>query len=291
MASSFERYQKRRLISSYFSVILSIFLVLFLLGSLGLFLINSEKISNNFRENIPMSLYFKDKATPDDLAKFEETLKTAPYIKEFKFVHKDSAAVEQQEVIGEDFVHFLGFNPLQNSYDIHFNGEYVIKDSIKEIELTFKENDLIEDVVYDQQLVELVNENITKITFWVLVISAVFAFISFLLINSSLRLSVYSKRFIIKTMQMVGATKSFIRKPFIWTSVKLGMIGSILAIIGVLAIAYYADSKFPTLLILEDTQSLFIVCGGIFIVGIIITYISTFFATQRFLNLKSDDLY
>ncbi len=291
MASSFERYQKRRLISSYFSVILSIFLVLFLLGSLGLFLINSEKISNNFRENIPMSLYFKDKATPDDLAKFEETLKTAPYIKDFKFVHKDSAAVEQQEVIGEDFVHFLGFNPLQNSYDIHFNGEYVIKDSIKEIELTFKENDLIEDVVYDQQLVELVNENITKITFWVLVISAVFAFISFLLINSSLRLSVYSKRFIIKTMQMVGATKSFIRKPFIWTSVKLGMIGSILAIIGVLAIAYYADSKFPTLLILEDTQSLFIVCGGIFIVGIIITYISTFFATQRFLNLKSDDLY
>jgi len=291
MASSFERYQKRRLISSYFSVILSIFLVLFLLGSLGLFLINSEKISNNFRENIPMSLYFKDKATPDDLAKFEETLKTAPYIKDFKFVHKDSAAVEQQEVIGEDFVHFLGFNPLQNSYDIHFNGEYVIKDSIKEIELTFKENVLIENVVYDQQLVELVNENITKITFWVLVISAVFAFISFLLINSSLRLSVYSKRFIIKTMQMVGATKSFIRKPFIWTSVKLGMIGSILAIIGILAIAYYADSKFPTLLILEDTQSLFIVCGGIFIVGIIITYVSTFFATQRFLNLKSDDLY
>lgn len=291
MASSFERYQKRRLISSYFSVILSIFLVLFLLGSLGLFLINSEKISNNFRENIPMSLYFKDKATPEDLAKFEETLKTAPYIKDFKFVHKDSAAIDQQEVIGEDFVHFLGFNPLQNSYDIHFNGEYVVKDSIKNIEIVFKENELIEDVVYDQQLVELVNENISKITFWVLVISAVFAFISFLLINSSLRLSVYSKRFIIKTMQMVGATKSFIRKPFIWTSVKLGMIGSVLAILGVLAIAYYVDSKFPTLLILEDTKSLFIVCSGIFIVGVIITYISTYFATQRFLNLKSDDLY
>lgn len=291
MASSFERYQKRRLISSYFSVILSIFLVLFLLGSLGLFLINSEKISNNFRENIPMSLYFKDKATSEDLTKFEETLKTAPYIKDFKFVHKDSAAIDQQEVIGEDFVHFLGFNPLQNSYDIHFKGEYVIKDSIKNIEIIFKENELIEDVVYDQQLVELVNENITKITFWVLIVSAVFAFISFLLINSSLRLSVYAKRFIIKTMQMVGATKSFIRKPFIWTSVKLGMIGSILAILGVLGIAYYVDSKFPTLLILEDSQSLFIVCGGIFIVGIIITYISTFFATQRFLNLKSDDLY
>lgn len=291
MASSFERYQKRRLISSYFSVILSIFLVLFLLGSLGLFLINSEKISNNFRENIPMSVYFNDKATSSDLKAFEESLKTAPYIKDYKFVHKDSAALEQQEVIGEDFVHFLGFNPLQNSYDIHFNGDYVVKDSIKNIEFSFKENDLIEDIVYDQQLVELVNENITKITFWILVISAVFAVMSFLLINSSLRLSVYSKRFIIKTMQMVGATKSFIRKPFIWTSVKLGMIGSVLAILGVLCIAYYADTKFPSLLILQDTQSLIIVCGGIFIVGIIITYISTYFATQRFLNLKSDDLY
>jgi len=291
MASSFERYQKRRLISSYFSVILSIFLVLFLLGSLGLFLINSEKISNNFRENIPMSIYFKDKASQQDITKFEEALKTAPYIKDYKFVHKDSAAISQKEIIGEDFVHFLGFNPLQNSYDIHFNGEYVVKDSIKDIELTFKENDLIEDVVYDQQLVELVNDNIRKITFWVLVISGIFALISFLLINSSLRLSIYAKRFIIKTMQMVGATKSFIRKPFIWTSVKLGMIGSLLAIIGVIAIAFYADSKFPTLQILDDMQSLYIVCAGIFILGIIITYISTFFATQRFLNLKSDDLY
>lgn len=291
MASSFERYQKRRLISSYFSVILSIFLVLFLLGSLGLFLINSEKISNNFRENIPMSIYFNDKATPDDMKKFEDSLKLAPYIKDFVFVHKDSAAVSQQEVIGEDFVHFLGFNPLQNSYDIHFKGEYVVKDSIKDIELAFKENKLIEDVVYDQQLVELVNENISKITFWVLVISGVFAVISFLLINSSLRLSVYAKRFIIKTMQMVGATKSFIRKPFIWTSVKLGMIGSVLAIIGILIVAYYVDSKFPSLLLLKDYQSLITVCGGVFVVGIIITFISTYFATQRFLNLKSDDLY
>jgi len=238
-----------------------------------------------------MSIYFNDKASPNDLKEFEDSLKIAPFIKDYKFVHKDSAAVEQQEIIGEDFVHFLGFNPLQNSYDVHFKGEYVVKDSIKSIELAFKENDLIEDIVYDQQLVELVNENISKITFWVLVISAVFTVMSFLLINSSLRLSVYSKRFIIKTMQMVGATKSFIRKPFIWTSVKLGMIGSALAIVGILIIAFYVDSKFPTLLILEDTQSLFIVCGGVFIVGIIITYISTFFATQRFLNLKSDDLY
>jgi len=291
MATSYERYQKRRLISSYFSVILSIFLVLFLLGSLGLFIINSEKISNNFRENIPMSVYFKDTAKPEDLKAFEEEVKKSDYIKDIVFVHKDSAAISQQEVIGEDFVHFLGFNPLQNSFDLHFKGAYVEQDSIKNIELNFKDNNQIEDVVYDRQLVDLVNKNIKTITYWVLIISGLFAFIAMLLINSSMRLSIYSKRFIIKTMQMVGATKSFIRKPFIWTSVKLGMIGAALAIIGILILTYYADQKFPTLHLLQDYQALFTVCAGVFIVGIIITYISTYFATQRFLNLKSDDLY
>ena len=291
MSTSYERYQKRRLISSYFSVILSIFLVLFLLGSLGLFVINSEKISNNFRENIPMSIYFKDEAKPEDLQKFENEVKNAVYLKDITFVHKDSAAITQQDVIGEDFVHFLGFNPLQNSFDIHFKGNYVEKDSIKNIEITFKENPLIDDVVYDRQLVDLVNKNIQNITFWVLVISAFFAIIAMLLINSSLRLSIYSKRFIIKTMQMVGATKSFIRRPFIWTSIKLGMIGSLLAIVGVIALTYYVDAKFPTLNLIKEYESLVIVCAGIFTIGIVITYISTFFATNRFLNLKSDDLY
>lgn len=291
MSTSYERYQKRRLISSYFSVILSIFLVLFLLGSLGLFVINSEKISNNFRENIPMSIYFKNEAKPEDLKKFENEVKEAPYLKDITFVHKDTAAITQKDIIGEDFVHFLGFNPLQNSFDLHFKGNYVEKDSIKNIELAFKENPLIDDVVYDRQLVDLVNKNIKNITFWVLVISGFFAFIAMLLINSSLRLSIYSKRFIIKTMQMVGATKSFIRRPFIWTSIKLGMIGSFLAILGVLGLTYYLDSKFPTLLLIKEYDSVLIVCVGIFLVGIIITYISTFFATNRFLNLKSDDLY
>jgi len=238
-----------------------------------------------------MSVYFKDTAKPEDLKSFEEEVKKSAYIKDIVFVHKDSAAVSQQEVIGEDFVHFLGFNPLQNSFDLHFKGAYVEQDSIKNIELNFKENNLIDDVVYDRQLVDLVNKNIQTITYWVLIISGFFALIAMLLINSSMRLSIYSKRFIIKTMQMVGATKAFIRKPFIWTSVKLGMIGSVLAIIGIIILTYYADQKFPTLHLLQDYQSLITVCAGVFIVGIIITYISTYFATQRFLNLKSDDLY
>lgn len=291
MATAYEKYQKRRLISSYFSVILSIFLVLFLLGSLGMFVINYEKISNNFKENIPMSIYFKEDVNEKQLAAYQTELDSQKFIKDLTFVHKDSAANIHQKTIGEDFVKFLGFNPLQHSFDLHFNGAYVEKDSIKNIEIGIKENPLVDEVVYDAQLVDLVNKNIRTISFWVLIISGVFAFISVLLINSSLRLSIYSKRFIIKTMQMVGATKSFIRKPFIITSIKLGIIGSVLAIIGILALTAYADSKLPTLGLMSDLQSIVLVCGTVFIVGIIITYISTYFATQRFLNLKSDDLY
>lgn len=291
MATAYEKYQKRRLISSYFSVILSIFLVLFLLGSLGMFVINYEKISNNFKENIPMSIYFKEDVNEKQLAAYQTELDSQKFIKDLTFVHKDSAANIHQKTIGEDFVKFLGFNPLQHSFDLQFNGAYVEKDSIKNIEIGIKENPLVDEVVYDAQLVDLVNKNIRTISFWVLIISGVFAFISVLLINSSLRLSIYSKRFIIKTMQMVGATKSFIRKPFIITSVKLGIIGSVLAIIGILALTAYADSKLPTLGLMSDLQSIVLVCGTVFIVGIIITYISTYFATQRFLNLKSDDLY
>ncbi|MBW3518245.1 ABC transporter permease [Flavobacterium sp. NKUCC04_CG] len=293
MASSFERYQKRKLISSYFSVILSIFLVLFLLGTLGLFIMNSEKISNNFRETIPMSVYFNDKATSSDLDQFLKEMQSAAYVKDVHYVSKDSAAKSHQDIIGEDFLHFLGFNPLENSFDIHLKGDYVVADSIKKIELEFKNNDLISDTVYDKQLVELVNENIKTITFWMLVISGFLAVVAMLLINSSLRLLIFSSRFIIKTMQMVGATKSFIRRPFIWHSMKLGIIGSLLAIAGVFGVSYYLDLKFPSLGLgfQEDYMPILFISAGIFIVGIIITSISTFFATQRFLNLKSDELY
>lgn len=291
MATSFEKHQKRRLITSYFSVILSISLVLFLLGSLGLFVINYDRISDNFRENIPMSVYFTDEATPQDLEKFEQEVSQAAFTKDITFVHKDSAAVQHQEVIGEDFVHFLDFNPLQNSFDMHFKGAYVIQDSIKNIEMSFKENPLIDDVVYDRQLVDLVNDNIQKISFWVLVVSGFFTLISILLINSSLRLSIYAKRFIIKTMQMVGATKSFIRRPFIWTNIKLGIIGALVAIVAIVSLATYINNQLPDIQLLAGYQSLVMVCGGVFLLGILIAYISTYFATQRFLNLQSDELY
>ena len=291
MASSFENYNKRRLISSYFSVVLSIFLVLFLLGALGLFVINSKKITNDFKENIPMTVFFDNDAKDSTISAFDTELKNAKFIKEYAFVHKDSAAKNNVDIVGKDFMEFLGFNPLQNSFDIHLKGDYVNADSIKKIERNIRKNEMVSEIIYDKELVDMVNNNVTKISFWILVISAILTVVAMLLINSSLRLSVYSHRFTIKTMQMVGATKSFIRKPFIWRSIKLGLIGSGLAIIALLFLVFYVDSLFPSLGIAKDYVSIAIVIFGMLVVGIIITSISTFFATQRFLNLKTDDLY
>ncbi|TXI65191.1 MAG: FtsX-like permease family protein, partial [Flavobacterium sp.] len=280
-----------RLISSYFSVVLSIFLVLFLLGALGLFVINSKKITNDFKENIPMTVFFNNDANDSVISAFDVEMKNAKFIKDYAFVHKDSAAKNNVDIVGKDFMEFLGFNPLQNSFDIHLKGDYVIADSIKKIERNIRKNEMVSEIIYDKELVDMVNNNVTKISFWILVISGILAVVAMLLINSSLRLSVYSHRFTIKTMQMVGATKSFIRKPFIWRSIKLGLIGSGLAIVALLALVFYVDGLFPSLGIAKDYLSIGIVIFGVLVVGIIITSISTFFATQRFLNLKTDDLY
>ncbi|MDD3004880.1 permease-like cell division protein FtsX [Flavobacterium sp.] len=291
MGSSYDKFQKRRLISSYFSVVLSVFLVLFLLGILGLFVINSKKLSDDFKEEIAMTVFFDNDANDSVIKTFDTELQTARFVKTFKYVNKDEAAKEHTDIIGEDFMNFLGANPLQNSFDIHLKADYIVNDSIAKIESELRKNEMISDIVYDKQLVNLVNDNIKKVSMWILIISGFLAFVAVLLINSSMRLSIYSNRFIIKTMQMVGATKSFIRKPFIWRSIKLGMIGAGLAIIALIATLYYIDTNYPNLNILEEEAMTAAVLLGVLLVGIIITWLSTFFATQRFLNLRTDDLY
>lgn len=291
MSSSFEKFQKRRLISSYFSVVLSVFLVLFLLGILGFFIINSKKLADDFREEIAMTVFFKKEANDTILKAFGQEMKTAKFAKSSIYVSKEQAAKEHTDIIGEDFVTFLGENPLQNSYDIHLKADYVIKDSIAKIESNLRKNPMISDIVYDKQLVNLVNDNIKKVSMWILIISAFLTFIAVLLINSSLRLSIYSNRFIIKTMQMVGATKAFIRKPFVMRSIKLGMIGAGLAILALIGVLIYLENSFPDLGILDDKLLIGLVLIAVFGLGVLITWLSTYFATQRFLNLRTDDLY
>jgi cell division transport system permease protein len=291
MSSNFDKFQKRRVITSYVSVVVSVFLVLFLLGMLGLFIINSKRLSENFKENIPMTVFFKTDANDSVFKAFDAELKASKFAKDYKFVSKEEAAKEHEKVFGENFMEFLGANPLNNSYDIHLKSEYVTNPGFGKAEAQIRANPMVADVVYDKQLITLVNDNIKKVTMWVLIISGIFAVISFLLINSSLRLSIYANRFIIKTMQMVGATKAFIRKPFIKRSVVLGIIGSVLAVLVLLGVLFYLNTNFPALEVFKDLNLTIAVLFGVLVLGVLITWISTYFATQRFLNLRTDNLY
>ena len=290
MATSFEKFQKRRLISSYFSVVLCIFIVLTLLGALGLFVINTDKISSHVKENIPMTVYFKREATDSIKEAFGVMLTNSKYIKDHKYVSKEDAAKNNPDIVG-DYETLLDNNPLLDSYDIHLKGEYVQPKKIKDIEVELRSDPYVGDVSYDNTLVGMANENIKNISFWILVLSSILAVVAMLLINSALRLSIYNHRFTIKTMQMVGATKSFIRKPFVWRGIKLGLMGALLAIAALIYLVYWLDGAFPVLDIWEDWVPTAIVLSGVLAFGIIISMISTFFATQRFLNLRTDDLY
>ena len=291
MGSSFDKFQKRRLISSYFSVVLSIFLVLFLVGILGLFVLNSKKLSDDFKEQIVMTVFFKNEANDSVIKAFSAELKTAKFVKSSVYVTKEQAAKEHEKTLGEHFTEFLGANPLYNSFDVHLKADYIDTDNIRKIESHLRSNEMIADIVYDKQLVSLVNDNIKKVSMWILIISGFLTFIAVLLINSSMRLSIYSHRFIIKTMQMVGATKTFIRKPFIWKSVKLGLMGSALAVVSLIITLFYLDSSYPNLGVLDEKLMISLVLIGVVGIGVAITWISTYFATQRFLNLRTDDLY
>ncbi|WP_350286390.1 permease-like cell division protein FtsX [uncultured Croceitalea sp.] len=291
MAQYIERYQRRRLISSYFSVVLSIALVLFLLGILGMLVLNTKKLGDHFKEQITISVFLKDNAKPVEVDQLQKSLALAEYTKTATYVSKEDAAEQYSEDIGENFQEFLGYNPLKNSVDVNLKADFVSPEQIEEIATSLAAKTYVDEVSYDKPLISLLNDNVKRLSLWILIASAVFTFIAFLLINSSIRLSIYSKRFIIKTMQMVGATKKFIRKPFIATNIKLGFFGSLIALLALAGVLYYVNTNFPELNLFEDFTVLALLFVGVLALGILISYISTYFATQRFLNLRTDDLY
>ncbi|MBC8755536.1 ABC transporter permease [Kordia sp. YSTF-M3] len=291
MSSSFEKYQKKRLISSYFSVVLSTTLVLFLLGILGLLVLNTKKVADYYKEKIALTVYLKDSAKDVEIKQLQKTLALAEYTKSADFIPKETAAANLTEDIGEDFVAYLGENPLLNSLDVYLNAAFVDSVKLEAIAAEISEKNFVEEVSFDKPLVSKLNANIKTIGLGILIACIFFAIVAALLINSSIRLSVYAKRFTIKTMQMVGATKGFIRKPFIWNSVKMGVIAAILALAGMAGALYYANKSLPELQLTSDKMLIGIVFAAILVIGIFITLISSFLATQRFLNLRTDQLY
>ena len=291
MARSIDSFNKRRLLTSYFSVIVSITLVLFLLGFFGFLVFSTKKLANHFKEQVTVTILIKDEAKSADIAQLQKTLSVASFVKSLQFISKDKAAETFSKDIGEDFVSFIGTNPLQNVIDLSLKADYAEPDRMAEIKRELEQNSFVSEVVYDQSLVALIHENVNRIGLITLVFSALFSFVSVLLINASIRLSIYSKRFIIKTMQLVGATRSFIRRPFIRTNVRLGILSAFLAILLFYGALLAFVKSYPEFSILLDNTILCIVFIGILAMGILISWLSTYFATQRFLNLNTNDLY
>ncbi|MEL4455721.1 cell division protein FtsX [Lutimonas vermicola] len=291
MSKSFEKYQKRRLRSSYISVVISISLVLFLIGVLGLLILNTKKVSNFFKESAAITLYLKNDVKQDQILNLQVSIDEQAFTKSTDYVSKEEAAEIYKKENGEDFMDFLGYNPLENSIDIYVKADFVSPEKMAEIESIYKGNQFVSSVSYDKPLIDLLTKNVKRISLFILIFCGLATLVVVVLINSSIRLSVYSKRFTIKTMQMVGATKRFIRKPFIWNSVKLGMIGAVLAIVELGILLYYLNKMFPEFGMIDNRIEMASLLGIVFGMGILITWASTFLATQRFLNLRTDELY
>lgn len=291
MARSIDSFNKRRLLTSYFSVIVSITLVLFLMGFFSFLVLSANKLANYFKEQVTVTVLIKDDAKNADIEQLQKTLSVASFVKSVRFVSKEVAAEKFSKDIGEDFVTFIGTNPLQNTIDLSLKAEYAEPDKMREIKRELEQNSFVTEVVYDQSLVALIHENVNRIGIVTLIFSALFTFVSILLINASIRLSIYSKRFIIKTMQLVGATRSFIRRPFLWTNVRLGILSALIAIVLFYLSLLAIVKSYPEFNILMDTGTLSIVFISIITIGILISWLSTYFATQRFLNLNTNDLY
>ena len=291
MSKSFEKYQKRRLRSSYVSVVISISLVLFLLGVLGLLVLNTKKVSDYFKESAAITLFLKNEVSRENILNLQVSIDEEPFTRSTNFISKEEAAEFYKEENGEDFMEFLGYNPLENSIDIYLKADYVTPEKMAEIEQKYKENQYVSSISYDKPLIDLLTQNVKRISFFILLFCALASLVVVVLINSSIRLSVYSKRFTIKTMQLVGATKRFIRRPFIWNSIKLGMVGAVVAILGLIALLIYLDKMFPAFGMMDDRVMLAALFGSVFLAGVVLTWLSTFLATQRFLNLRTDELY
>ena len=283
--------KSNRIFSNYLLVVISISSVLFFLSSFTFFVLNSNKIIDDFKEKIPVVVFLKDEASDVEISQFEKKLSIDSNIKNFVYTSKNDAAVKFRSDIGENFVDFLGYNPLLNSFDIYFYSERVESLFINEIVKSFESEDFINEVSYDAPLIFLINDNFKKAQNWVLYIAIFFILISIILINNTIRLSIYSQRMTIKTMQLVGATKFFIKKPFILTQLKLGLISAIISSLLFISLVYYLNSNYFEIDLLLIKNSFLISIAIAFILSFLISIVSTNFITSKFLNSKIDKLY
>jgi cell division transport system permease protein len=283
--------QKTRLRSSYISLIVSVSLVLFMIGILGLVLINSKELSDFYRESLSFSVILNDASKEADIRMLQKDLDAKAYVKSTTYVSKDEAANKMKEELGEDFVSFLGDNPLPPSIDVYLVSSYTLPDSVTKIEKYILQYPFVKEVYYPESLLILINENVKKISLFLLVISSFLFLIALTIINNTIRISIYSRRFLIRTMQLVGANRSFIRKPFLIQSALHGFVASLVAITLLMGLLYLIEKKFFLMFAFQNTNLLLLLGAGLVVAGILINLFSTYFSVNRYLSISEDKLY
>lgn len=282
---------RRSITSAYILTTISLTLVLFLLGSAGWLVLNSKKLSDTVKEHITFTVVLHDEISTDDLALLQDEIRSMKYIKTFRFISKDEAAEEFSKQVGEDFVSLIGYNPLLPSIEITLHAQYANTPFIQLIESKLRKNPLVKEVIYEKSLIHMVNQNIRNISMVILGFSALLFLIAISLINNNVRLLVYSKRFIIRTMQLVGATRGFIRRPFLYKSILQGLVAGILANGLILGIIYLVNKELKEINLFLSYDLLLYLFTGIIMTGILINWMCTFFALNRYLRLSTDSLY
>jgi cell division transport system permease protein len=291
MPASEETYSRRRYQSSYITTLVSITLVLFMLGLLGLTVLHAKRLSDYVKENIGFRIYMKNNVREAEIVQLQKVLDATEYVKSTEYITPEKAARELSEDLGEDFIDFLGYNPLPPAIDLRLKASYANVDSLQMIESYLMQNENVKEVFYVKSLVHLINSNIRKISVLLLGFSGLLLIIAVALINNTIRLSVYSRRFLIKSMQLVGATQGFIRRPFILKGVAQGFYSAIITLILITGILYWIRNEFPELIELQDLELLLALYGIVILLGIIISWTSTFFAVRKYLRIKGDNLY
>jgi cell division transport system permease protein len=282
---------KKRIFNSWITSLISISLVLTMLGLLGLILVNGRQLSDYVREKIGFTLVLHDNVKPADIKKLQENLNKSNFVKSTRYIDKETASKELTEQLGEDFTGFLGYNPLFESIEVKLFADYTNSDSLQILEKKFLAYPQVKEVYYQKSLVEIINQNIKKITFFVLIISALLTFIFIALINNTIRISVYSQRFTINTMQMVGAGNSFIRRPFLKQSLLMGFYGASIATLIIFFGIYLYRNELSGLISSEIIYPTGIVFAAVFILGLLFSYLSTYFAVNKFLGMKFDEMF
>jgi len=291
MSKPEEKFSKRRLRASYVTSVVSIALVLFMLGLLGLIVLHARKLSDYVKENIGFSIIMKDNAQESNILAFQKELNSTSFVKSTEYITRERAAAELQIDLGEDFVDFLGYNPLLPSIEVSLKADYANNDSLQLIEQRILGNRQVKEVYYQKSLVDMVNQNVQKISMVLLGFSMLLMLVSVALINNTIRLSVYSKRFLIKSMLLVGATQGFIQRPFLVKGLLHGLVAAFFAIALLIGVLYLAGRQMPELAGLQDKNMFLGLFGLIVIAGLTLSCISTWLAVRKFLLIKTDHLY